>query len=175
MNAPAPEFTRVLDIRHLPPGEQVFAADAEECRRLAGRFAITAIDRFIARVTLTLEGSVVTARGRIEAALIQPCAISGEDFAVAVDEPLALRFVPANGPATHAPDEEIELSAADCDEIDYTGLTFDLGEALAQTLALAIDPFAEGPEADRARIEHNLSGDGTSGPFAALSALKPKA
>ena len=72
------------------------------------------------------------------------------------------------------PEEEIELSADACDEIDYTGLTFDLGEALAQTLALAIDPFAQGPDADRARVQHGLAGETGGGAFAALAAFKTK-
>ena len=83
-----------------------------------------------------------------------------------------MRFVPLRDVA--APEEEIELSAEACDEIDYTGLTFDVGEALAQTLALSIDPFAQGPDADRVRVEHGLAGASGGGAFAALAALKPK-
>ena len=59
------------------------------------------------------------------------------------------------------------------DEIFYEGDSFDLGEAVAQSLALAIDPFACGPDADRVRQEKGLSADDQpSGPFAALAALK---
>ena len=81
-----------------------------------------------------------------------------------------MRFVPPPGAIT--PDEEIELTAEDCDEIEYEGTAFDLGEALAQTLALAIDPFAEGPNADAFRAQHGLDGETPTGPFAALAALK---
>lgn len=166
------EFSRIIDIRQIAPGETRWSADADECRRLAGRFALSAIDRFEARLVLVADGAVVRAQGRIGADLVQACAVSGEDFPVRIDEPVDLRFVPAT---TDVPaDEEIELSADDCDEIGYTGLSFDLGEALAQSLALAIDPFAEGPNADRARAEHNLAGDGASGAFAALAALTGK-
>ena len=101
---------------------------------------------------------------------MQLCAISVEDFPVSNSEPIALRVIPFTG--THTPDEEIEITADDCDEIEYEGTTFDLGEAVAQSLALAIDPFAEGPNADKARAEHNLAGDAGSGAFAALAALK---
>jgi uncharacterized metal-binding protein YceD (DUF177 family) len=167
MNA---EFARVLDIRHLPAGPQEWTADADECRRLAGRCGITAVEGLVATVTLTASDDTITATGRLRARIVQPCAISGEDFDVAIDEPVNLRFVPVRG--DHAADEEVEIDADDCDEIEYEGLTFDLGEALAQTLALAIDPFAEGPEADRARAEHGLSGEAAGGAFAALSALK---
>jgi hypothetical protein len=53
---------------------------------------------------------------------------------------------------------------------------FDLGEAVAQTLGLAIDPYAEGPNADAARKAAGIVAEGEQdGPMAALlAALKPK-
>ena len=83
---------------------------------------------------------------------------------------IALRFVPL-GSIAHS-DDEIELDDAACDEIEYEGTAFDLGEAVAQTLALAIDPFAEGPNAEAARKAAGLSDESSSGPFAALAALR---
>ena len=95
-------------------------------------------------------------------------AVSGEDLPVRIDEPLALRFVPAAEPE----EEELELAESDLDEIPFEGHVFDLGEAVAQSLALAIDPYATGPEAERVRKEAGLSDEAASGPFAALAALK---
>ncbi|MEO0033696.1 MAG: hypothetical protein RIS94_3454 [Pseudomonadota bacterium] len=168
----APEFSRVIDLRQMTDAPLVLEPDEAERRRLAGRFGITAIDTMRAEVRLAQDEGTVVVNGRLTASIVQACAISGEDFPVAVNEPVALRFVPAR--AVHTPDEEVEISADDCDEIEYEGLSFDLGEALAQSLALAIDPFAEGPNADKARARHNLAGDPSSGPFAALAALKKK-
>ncbi len=168
-----PEYSYIVDLRQIGDAPLVLEPDADARRRLAGRFGISAIDAVRAQVKLTADGPVVRADGRLTAAIIQACAISGEDFPVKIDEALHLRFVPETQIAAE-PDEEIELSADDCDEIPYAGLTFDLGEAVAQSLALAIDPFAEGPLADKARAEHNLAGDEASGPFAALAALRGK-
>lgn len=167
-----PEWSRVIDVRHLPAGPIDIVASPDECRRLAARFDIAAIDRLVAHIAFAPDGGRIGVTGRIVAAIVQTCAISGEDFPVAIDEPVDLRFVPLRD--LPPPDEEVELSAEACDEIEYDGLTFDLGEALAQTLALAIDPFAEGPDADRARKEHGLAGDGASGAFAALAALRTR-
>ena len=164
------EWVRLIDVRHVPAGTIDITADATERRRLAGRFGLTAIDRLIATVAIVPGATHVAVTGRIRAAIIQPCAISGEDFAVAIDETVDLRFVPPRD--AMLPDEEIEITALDCDEIEYDGLSFDLGEALAQTLALSIDPFAQGPDADRARAEHGLAGESGGGAFAALAALK---
>jgi len=165
-----PEFQRIIDIRHLPPTTQDITADEAERRRLAGRFGLSAIEGMVATVDMIADGTTISVTGRIRAAITQACAISGEDFPVTIDEPVDLRFV--HPQHDHGLDEEIELTADACDEIEYQGLTFDLGEALAQTLALAIDPFAEGPDADRARAEHNLAGAASNDAFAALAALK---
>ena len=48
----------------------------------------------------------------------------------------------------------------------------DPGEAVAQSLALAIDPFAEGPGAEEARRRAGILSESAAGPFAALAALK---
>ena len=67
--------------------------------------------------------------------------------------------------------DEIELEADDCDEIEYTGDMFDLGEAVAQTLGLAIDPYAEGPNAEAVRAAAGIVTDGEQdGPLAAMLA-----
>lgn len=170
MSAPQPEYTHMVDLRQITAEPLVLEPDDAARRRLAGRFGISAIPRMRAEVSLEREGDRVTANGRLVADIVQPCRISGDDFPVSIDEPVALRFVPPMGET--APDEEIELTADALDEIEYEGTAFDLGEALAQTLALAIDPFAEGPNADVFRAEHGLNDSAPSGPFAALAALK---
>jgi uncharacterized metal-binding protein YceD (DUF177 family) len=167
-----PEFSHIIDLRQITDEPVVLEPDETERRRLAGRFGITAIDTMKAILRLSVDGSKVEAKGKLTAQIVQACAISGEDFPVSISETIALRFVP---PAkAHAPDEEIEIGADELDEIEYEGTSFDLGEAVAQSLALAIDPFAEGPDADKARAEHKLGGVVASGPFAGLSALKTK-
>lgn len=166
------EFSRSFDARQLPAGEQLLSASEAERAALAERFALVAIDRLEARVMLAPEGAAVNARGRLEAEIVQSCAVSGEDLAVRIDEPVALRFVPAS--AAPSTEEEIELDAAELDEIEMEGTRFDLGEALAQSLALAIDPYAVGPGAEEARRKAGIADEGASGPFGALAALKPK-
>jgi uncharacterized metal-binding protein YceD (DUF177 family) len=165
-----PEFSRVIDIRQINDEPLVLEPTEAERRRLAARFQLSGVNAMQATISLRREGDKVEAKGHLEAAIVQACAISGEDFPVAISEPISLRFVPPG--EAHDPDEEIEITADECDEIEYEGTSFDLGEAVAQSLALAIDPFAEGPDAERARAEHKLGGDVASGPFAALAALK---
>jgi len=162
-----PEFSRLVDERQLTPKPISIEATAEERKALARRFVIVAVQQLQATVRLERIGEAVAAHGRLSASIVQSCAVSGEDLPVRIDEPLALRFVPAKPVEV----EEIELEADALDEIPFEGDAFDLGEAAAQSLALAIDPYATGPEAERLRKEV-LSDEAASGPFAALAALK---
>ncbi|MGH6745801.1 YceD family protein [Novosphingobium sp.] len=165
-----PEFSRSLDIRQAEvKAAHRVEADAAERAALAVRFGLVRIDRLAADIELERRDRKVEGRGRIKADYIQACAVSAEDIAVSLDEPVYFRFVPQAG--DHTPDEEIELDSDDCDEVEYTGSHIDLGEAVAQSLALAIDPFLTGPEADAARKAAGIGTPENSGPFAALKGL----
>ncbi len=156
------------DVRQIDALPVRLTASAAECSALAKRFGLVAVQRLAAELSLEKDGTAVLAQGTISASIVQSCAISAEDLAVTINEPLKLRFVPA----THRPaSEELELDADDLDEIEFTGTSFDLGEAVAQSVLLAIDPFLEGPDADRVRREL-LNNSEDSGPFAALGKLQ---
>ena len=164
------EFSRMFDVRQAEGKAVTLIADEAERAALAERFGIVRIDRLEAEVLLGRKGQAVNAQGTLTADVVQSCAISAEDLPVAIREDIAFRFVPEN--EGRAPDEEIELDTDELDEIEYSGSTFDLGEAVAQSVALAIDPFAVGPDAEEARRRAGLLDEGAAGPFAALAALK---
>lgn len=167
---PPSELTRMVKTRPLPGGPVVIEASEAERAALAARFGLGAVEALRAEISLEQKPRAIRATGRLRAAIMQPCAISGEDFPVTIDEPIDLRFVEDNQrPAGE--DEEIELEADDCDEIEFTGEMFDLGEAVAQSLGLAIDPYAEGPDADAARAAAGIVQEGeVRGPLADLLA-----
>jgi uncharacterized metal-binding protein YceD (DUF177 family) len=158
------EFTRMIDLREIGNDPVVLTASPEECAALARRFLLVAVKRLEATVELEPAGKVVNATGRLTAKIVQSCAVSGEDLPVNIDEELTLRFVPAR-PASSA---DAELTAEELDELEYEGTAFDLGEAVAQGLALAIDPFAVGPQAEEARRRAGLLGENANNPFAQL-------
>ena len=166
------EFSRIFDIRGIPNDSIKLDADAAELAALARRIGVESIERFEAEVTLVRSGTIIDVTGRIAADVTQMCAISNEPFATTVDEPLALRFVPETAPS--AAEIELEIDSEASDEIPYTGTQFDLGEEIAQSLALAIDPYATGPNADGVREETGLSDRASGGAFAGLAALKPR-
>jgi uncharacterized metal-binding protein YceD (DUF177 family) len=172
VSAPLPpsELTRMVKARPLPGGPVVIEASEAERAALAARFGLGAVESLRAEISLEQKPRAIRATGRLKAAIMQPCAISGEDFPVTIDEPIDLRFVEDHQrPASE--DEEIELEADDCDEIEFSGEMFDLGEAVAQSLGLAIDPYAEGPDADAARAAAGIvQEDEVRGPLADLLA-----
>lgn len=156
------EFEHIIDAARLPAEPVALEADAAQRAALAKRFGIVAIRGLAAKVALRHEGTAISAQGTLRASIVQSCAVSGEDLPVTIAEPIALRFVP---PANHA--EERELDAEELDEIEMENGRFDLGEAVAQTLALAIDPYLEGPSAEEARRKAGLLGEADAGPMAA--------
>lgn len=164
----ANEFSRMIDIRSIGPHPVSLEADPAERAALAARFGLVAINALTADITLLPEGAEISANGRLRADITQSCAVSGEDLPAKIDEKLRLRFVPER----NISEDELELDEDELDEIPYQGTAFDLGEAVAQSLALAIDPYATGPDAQRAREEAGLSTPEASGPFAALARLR---
>jgi uncharacterized metal-binding protein YceD (DUF177 family) len=169
-----PEFSRPVDIRGITAEPVTLEADEAERTALAKRFGLIGVDRLAATLSLDTEGDEVAARGTLCAAWVQSCAVSGDDLPMQIEEAITLRFVPLATLEAAEEDEEIELEADELDEIGYQGTSFDLGEAVAQSLALAIDPYAEGPSADDARRRHGLVEEGEAeGPLAeALRSLK---
>ncbi|QFT76846.1 hypothetical protein FIU90_04740 [Erythrobacter sp. THAF29] len=169
----------MIKVRPLPGDAIVIEADAGERAALATRFGLAGIDRLHAEIDLAATATAIRATGTLSADIQQICAISGEAFPAKIEEGVELRFIEEQDIAVASNDDEeveIELEADDCDEIEYSGDMFDLGEAIAQTLGLAIDPYAEGPNADEARKRAGITGDDAqSGPLAeALSALSKK-
>ena len=164
----------------LPADAVRIEADLRERTELAQRFGIVSIERLTAEIELDLYSKGIRATGQMRAAITQACAVSGEPFAVTIEEPIPLRFI-EEGSATLVPSEDDEidfdLTADDCDEIEYAGDGFDLGEAVAQSLGLAIDPYAEGPHAADVRRKAGIITEGeVDGPLAAgLAALRGQA
>ncbi len=169
---PPSELTRMVKARPLPAGAVVIEASDAERAALAERFGLVAVESLRAEVALEPKPSAIRATGRLRAAILQPCAVSGDELPVTIDEPIDLRFVEQHQrPMPAEEDIEIELVADDCDEIFYEGDMFDLGEAVAQTLGLAIDPYIEGPNADAVRAAAGIVREGEQlGPLADLLA-----
>jgi uncharacterized metal-binding protein YceD (DUF177 family) len=109
----------------------------------------------------------VRATGRIVAALEQSCVATGDPVPAHLDEPFEILF---RTPPVVDHDAEIELSEDDCDVVFHDGTLIDLGTALADTLALALDPYPRSPQAEDALKEAGVLSEDQAGPYSALAA-----
>lgn len=163
-----PEFSRPLALARIPPEgrEEHLTATPAERAALALRFGIPAVNRFSAALQLKPEpGGGIAITGRLSAEVVQDCVVTLEPVTQQVEEAVHLRIL---GPGeTYSDDPE------EPDEVEAPGGVAELGEALAEQLSLALDPYPRAPGAV-------LPGEGSEpaaepapkNPFAALAALK---
>ena len=164
-------FAHRLPLDQIRDGGRLdLVADDSERGDVAKRLGLPSVDRLEAHVTLAKTGEVVRASGRLCATLDQSCVVTNDPVPAHIDEPFELVFVPE--PAESGPDAEIELGEADCDVVFYDGAAIDLGTAIADTLALSLDPYPRSAGADAARKEAGVMSEEQASPFAALAKLK---
>jgi uncharacterized metal-binding protein YceD (DUF177 family) len=168
-----PEFSRPERVDTIGEVAREVTINAEEAERaaLARRFGLIGVERLEARFTLRREAGGIVATGQVMAQVTQACAASGVPLLATVDEPVTLRFV-------EEPDttEELELSADALDTLPIEDGAIDLGEAAAETMALALDPFARSPDAGAALAQAGVIDEAQAreqaAPFGALADLK---
>lgn len=164
-------FGHRLTLDSIRGGERIdLVADDAEREAIAERLGLSSLERLEAHVTLERDGPRVRAKGRLRAALEQCCVATDEPVAEHVDEPFEVIFLPE--PGADSADEEIELAQEDCDVVFYDGAAIDLGTAVADTLALSVDPFPRSAGADAALKEAGVLSEEQAGPFAVLAKLK---
>ena len=166
----APEFSRLERIDTIGEGEREVrvAATDEERAALSVRFGLKSIERLEGVFRLRRDAAGVVARGQVRADLVQACVVTDEPMSVAIDEPVALRFVAGDEPKG----EEVELSEDALDTMTFDGAAVDLGEAAAETMALALDPFPRGPNAAAVLKEAGVISEEEAKPLGALAGLK---
>ncbi|HYZ61803.1 MAG TPA: YceD family protein [Acetobacteraceae bacterium] len=154
----------VLDRIGAAGAVHVVEARPDELGPLAHRLMIPAVNRLWCEFRLRRgAGAVIAAEGRLEAEVVQVCVLTLDEFAQPVHETFQVEFVPAG---SESEDDDPESP----DQIPYEAGVVDLGEAAAEQLALALDPYPKKPGATEQAIEQNEE----DGPFAALAALRRK-
>lgn len=151
--------------------EIALEADAAERAELAGRFGIASLDALTGTVSIKAQGEQFRATGRLSARLVQSCVATNVPLAATIDAPFAIAF---RKEVPNANANEVELSEDECDVVFYDGGAIDLGEAMAETLALAIDPYPRAHDADAVLKDLGVLSEAQAGPFAALAKLKLK-
>lgn len=134
-----PEFSHIISLAALKLNKSPLniSANPQECDLLAVRFDLPAIHSLSAQIILSTDPIMM--RGKIMANIEQICVASGEILAVNISEDIRIKFI--EPPKIDPNDSEIALEDEDCDTMFHNGRDIDIGEAVAQSLYLAIDPF----------------------------------
>lgn len=170
----ASEFSRTVRADTIGADPRAMQIEAEPAERdaLARRFGLAALDRLEADVSLVRSGQDIVATGRVAGEAVQGCVVTGAPVPVRIDEPFAVRFRPVGAPAQE--EQEVELGEDEMDIVFCDGATIDVGEAAAQSFALALDPYPRAEGAGEALKEAGVKDEGEAGPFGALAGLKAK-
>jgi uncharacterized metal-binding protein YceD (DUF177 family) len=164
-----PEFSRTIrahDVGTTPRHESIEAKPVERAG-IAARFDLRALDRLTAELTVVRDAGGIRVTGRFAAAGEQACVVSAEPVAFALDEAVDLRFSEAV-----AEGDEIELGGSDLDIVPLDGDHLDLGEAVAQSLGLALDPYPRAPTEVRAAAERLLISEAEAARIAAADKVR---
>lgn len=180
-NRPAPEFSRPVDVESVgaSPVHLDIHADAEERAGLCRRFGLVELPSLSARITLERDAAGTTRlSGRLKADVVQTCVVSLEPVRSTIDARVERIFSP-NVETGAESAEEIFLAPEDDEPAEELADGFvDVGEVVAETLGLEIDPFPRAPGAVFAGAEtappDAREGIENTGPFSALAKLKTR-
>lgn len=146
---PAPEFSRPVDVSRMGRLEHrmEIKANAEERAALAKRFDLVALDALSAALVLKKRGAgasgagVFELTGRWHARLAQRCVVTLEPVPAELGDEVRLFFgdTPASPGADPLDDEGWPEPIRDG--------VIDVGEAVAQLMGVALDPYPRAPDA----------------------------
>jgi len=167
----ANEFSHVVKISEVGNHSRNLRLSADEAARhaLMARFDLAALYNLEAEISLKHEADAVIATGRFTASLAQFCIATHDPVPAKLDEAIHIQFIvepTSNG------EVELELAPEDCDTMFHDGQTIDLGEAVAQSMGLALNPYPRSPEAEKILKAAGVKSEEDVAPAGALAGLK---
>ena len=179
------EFSRLIVVEpdmEAGPEATAIAVEAgpEERAALAARFGLLSLDHLSAEGRLHVFDNGRSARleARIAADVVQACVVTLEPVAAHIDDSLVVLYTRQGnlGPGRGAA-KEIQVRHDEEDEPEpFSDTGIDVGEAVAECLGLALDPYPRAADADSALapLGDAVDDEERKSPFAALEALKRK-
>lgn len=170
------ELSRVVETDRLGPEGLKLTVEAtpEERQALAGRFDLLAINSLTAEVEVSSEPDGVSFRlqGWLRADVVQSCVITLDPVPAHIEETFERVYAPARpaGVARGHNETWVDPSAEEPAEPLIEG-RIDVGEAIAEELGLALDPYPRRPGAS---LPEGFGPDrrkGEDSPFAGLKRL----
>ena len=167
---PTPEFSRPVAVEKLTAGGSLYRIEAKQAEReaLALRFGILGVDALTAELTLRSGAKgVVRVEGELHASVRQACVVTLVEVPARIEQ----RFTRVYAPSITRDEPEIivDLDAEDPPDPLRDGIV-DIGEAVSEELALALDPYPRAPGATFDLPQADAPAP--SAPFAVLAALK---
>lgn len=176
----------MIDIENIERQELTFSIEAspEERSALAQRFRVISIDSLGAggRLVEGANHSRVNLHARLEAEVTQRCVVSLEEVVQRINVDFSREYdreaVDEWGPlADGGEDILLSLESDDFPEL-IEGGTIDVGEVVAEQLALELDPFPRTTEATTDELTRSCArtdpDEEAMNPFAALATIKEK-
>ena len=174
------EFSRLVSPEALSEDQSLRRIEATEDERkaLAARFGLLSLDRLEATLHLRRpgRGRLIRVTGHFEAEVTQACVVSLEPVRGQVSGEVALVYSLERGSGEDPRQLDVPVEGEDPPEaIGPEGL--DLGEAVAQILAVALEPYPRAPGVRSAQTEWGCDEsdrEASGGVFAQLEVLKRK-
>ena len=159
-------LSTVIDVDSLPfSGPQICKIDCDEseCAALAARFGFAVVARMSARLKVKRAGpGHWNVTGKLQAEVTQLCGVTGEPVPESVDFTIEERYCRASEEGT---DIDVSLDGFE----PLVDGAIDLGEVVAQTLAISVNPW---PRSVDAPHSFAVGESEKEHPFAGLAALK---
>ncbi len=171
IGAAAPEFPRPVRIDDLDEDETreiVLSATEDERRALVARFGLADLSRLEARCVLRRSGEVVHAELSLSAEVVQHCVVTLDPVPARIEQAVAVAFAPGARSLERAVDVDVD---ADDPPEPIIGNAIELGEAIAEALGVALDPYPRSPGAAFDGWSDQGEG-GRENPFSVLARLK---
>jgi len=164
----APEFARPVDLTRISESGAQMTVEASPAERaaLARRFGLPGIDSLRAELELKRirGGAAVRLTGRLTADVTQSCVVTLEPVRQHVDDAFEILY------SDEVTDEQSAIGADIAWPEPLPDGALDVGEAVAEQLSLALDPY---PRAPGVALEKQWTGEGGAAkPFAALDKLR---
>lgn len=176
------DFSFTLDVEDIQTEPRRYRLEAPESQLsdLADRFKLVALNSFSATVNVNMETKAQTIwiKGEIKADLVQQCVVTLGDVPEQVAESFELMLVSPET-AEQLDEDEVYLDPTAPDYDAFDGPTVPVGDMVAQTLAVLMDPYPKQagaeikvPNGQGVAVNEDL--EDKPNPFAVLSKLRDK-
>jgi uncharacterized metal-binding protein YceD (DUF177 family) len=169
-----PEFSRLIAVDRVPSEglTERIEANEDERGKLARRFGLLAIRELTAILQLApWRRGGIKVTGRFDSRIEQTCVVTLDPFESRIAEDLTRYFAGQNAPGPTPVVYSVESLGEDEPDV-ISGNAIDLGELVAESLGLALDPYPRKPGVEFSAASAEDREDAARNPFAALQSLK---